>query len=113
MKIRKGTFKVATQSSGACEKQGSYGYSYPFMVHKAKGEYRWSVSHIPTGFNVSAKCSTLKQAKAVAEKLKQFPIFLMPTIETWNKAKTRMMEQQPEQYNKMIDIVYLKDENNE
>ena len=109
MKTRKGTFKIATVSSDAYEKQGSFGYSYPFMVHKANDEYLWSVSHIPTGFNISRKCVTLKQAAAVAEKLKQFPVFLMPTIETWNKAKSRMMKQQPEQYSKMIDIVYLRD----
>ena len=110
MKIRKGTFKIATVSSDAYEKQGRYGYSYPFMVHKSEGEYLWSVSHIPTGFSISKKCTTLKKAASVAEKLKEFPVFLMPTIETWNKAKNRMMKQQPEQYNKMIDIVYLRDE---
>ena len=110
MKIRKGTFKITTTSSNACEKQGSYGYSYPFMVHREEGRKLWKVSHIATGFNVTAGVRTIKQARVLVEKLKQFPIFLMPTIETWKKAKNRMKEQQPEQYNKMLDIVHLRDE---
>ena len=109
MRIRKGKYKVATPCSSTTEKQGSYGYSYPFMVHREEGYKLWRISHIATGFNVTSNVRTVKQARVIVEKLKQFPIFLMPTIETWERAKNRMKEEQPEQYNKMIDIVYLKD----
>ena len=113
MRIRKGKYKVATPCSSTTEKQGSYGYSFPFMVHREEECKFWRVSHIATGFNITSNVRTVKQARAVVEKLKQYPIFLMPTIETWKKAKNRMKEQQPEQYNKMLDIVNLRDENNE
>jgi len=113
MKIKKGTFKIATPCNSTTEKQGSYGYSFPFMVHREEECKLWRISHIATGFNITSGVRTVKQARIVVEKLKQFPVFLMPTIETWQKAKNRMMKEQPEQYKKMIDIVYLRDENNE
>ena len=109
MKIRKTTYKIGT-TEGIIEQSGSVGYNFPFMVHRAQGAVFWRISHIATGFNITSKVRTIKQARAMVEKLKKFPIFLMPTVETWERAKNRMIKEQPEQYNKMIDIVYLKDE---
>ena len=40
-----------------------------------------------TGYNIRSQLS-LKKAKALAKELKQWPLFLMPTVETINHQKS-------------------------
>ena len=109
MKIRKGTYTIAMPCSLTYEEEGSYGHDFPFMIHRKKGRKKWNVTHFLTGFNVTGRRHSLKEAKEIAKKLKEFNIFLMPTIETWKKAKSNLQNQNPEQYRKMIKIIYPED----
>lgn len=103
MKTRKGTYKIA-KNTGWQEEEGSVGYDYPFMVHKKKGG-RWKVSHMATGHSITGNLCTLKEAKEIATSLKPYTIFLMPDLETWEMARTRMMNNQPEEYAKLLKII--------
>lgn len=103
MKIRKTKFKVGTKE-GMDVREGSVGYSFPFMIHREEGKTLWSVSHIATGYMIRS-VPKLKEARRMVEQLKPYKVFLMPTIETWQKALTRFREQEREEYKKMMKIV--------
>ena len=54
------------------------------MLHQEQdGERRWVVTHMATSYQVKRRLS-LKEAKELISRIKDYPIFLMPTIETWN-----------------------------
>jgi len=84
MKIHKGTFKIK-EHDGSEPKwtfyDGSYGMDFPFYVHRKESEKWWTLSHQTTGYAVRANIS-LKQARALSKALKEWPLFLMPTVET-------------------------------
>ena len=103
MKIRKTKFKVGTKE-GMDVREGSVGYSFPFMIHREEGKTLWSVSHIATGYMIRS-VPKLKEARRMVEQLKPYKVFLMPTIETWQKALTRFREEEREEYKKMMKIV--------
>ena len=54
---------------------------FPFYVHRKENEKYWTLSHQTTGYAVRAKIN-LKQARALSKTLKEWPLFLMPTVET-------------------------------
>ena len=103
MKTRKGIYKIA-KNTGWQEEEGSVGYDYPFMVHKKKGG-RWKVSHMATGRGITGSLPNLNKAKEIATSLKPYTIFLMPDLETWEMARTRMMNNQPKEYAKLLKII--------
>ena len=104
MKIKKQTYKIIT-SSGWKEHQGSIGYDFPFMCHREEGARFWRVSHMLTGYSVVSNIKNLKIAKEKITKLKAFPLFLMPTIETIKKQQDLMKEHNIEAFNAIIAIV--------
>ena len=103
MKIRKTTYKIGT-SEGIKEQNGSVGYCFPFMVHREQGATLWRISHIATGYKI---CHTLyvKDARILVKKLSRFPVFLMPCIESWNRALKNLREKNPKQYEELIKLV--------
>ena len=106
MKVRKGTYKLQF-SDGWQTHQGSYIKCYPFLIHRpedVRSTTGWNLSHLATGYSVK-KCITLKRAKNMAKGLKQFPLFLVPTIDTFSKQIAIQREQRPEVYNKMMSII--------
>jgi len=90
MKIHKGTFKIR-EMDGSEQKwafyDGSYGNDYPFYTHRRAGEKWWSLSHMSTGYSIKANIS-LKHARKLSKALKEWPLFLMPTVETLNHQKS-------------------------
>ena len=103
MRIKKGTFRVAT-GNGWEESQGSYTYSYPFFIHRHRTDKLWSVSHMATGYSIK-KGMTLKDAKSLVRKLKPYPLFLVPTIDTFTKQLEVMKENQPIKHKEMLTII--------
>ena len=103
MRIKKGSYRVAT-GNGWEETKGSYANSYPFYIHRHHSDKLWSVSHMATGYNIK-KGMTLKHAKALVRQLKPFPLFLVPTIDTFTKQLEIMKEQQPTKHKEMITII--------
>ena len=83
MKIKKGEFKVATKD-GVVYRDGSYATCYPFYIHRDIEEHLWTLSHLATGYNIK-KGMTLADARSLARYLKTFPLFLVPTIDTFTK----------------------------
>lgn len=104
MKIKKQTYKIIT-SSGWKEHQGSIGYDFPFMCHREEGARFWRISHMLTGYSVVSNIKNLKIAKEKIAKLKAFPLFLMPTIETIKKQQDLLKEHNIEAFNAIIAIV--------
>ena len=103
MRVTKGTYRIATQE-GWREQKGSSVIKFPFIVHRAEGDCLWKVSHLATGYNV-VKVSKLKEARQLVEELAEYPIFLMPCLETWNKAKERMQQKQPKKWAQLMTII--------
>ncbi len=104
MKARKGTYKICTDK-GWKEYTGSYCIHFPFIIHRRQGEKWWKVSHLATGYNVRGNLTKFKQCKQMVSELAVFPIFLMPTMETWTKALNRMEKRKPEEHSKLLSIV--------
>ena len=73
MKIRKTKFKVGTKE-GMDVREGSVGYSFPFMIHREEGKTLWSVSHIATGYMIRS-VPKLKEARRMVEQLKPYKVF--------------------------------------
>jgi hypothetical protein len=103
MKTKKGTYKIAKDAGWSVE-EGSVGYDYPFMVHKKKGGL-WTITHMATGHRVVHNISTLKEAKRRVGLLKPYTVFLMPDLETWQMARSRMQNNKPEEYRKLLRIL--------
>ena len=103
MRIKKGTYRVAT-NNGWEETQGSYGNSYPFYIHRHSDEKRWSVSHMATGYNIK-KGMTLKGAKGLIKTLKAYPLFLVPTLDTFTRQLEIMKQKQPIQHKQMVQTI--------
>ena len=90
MKIKKGTFKIREQDGETSiwkSYDGSYGNDYPFYVHRKSTVKTWILSHCSTGYAVKSGI-TLKQAKTLSKTLKEWPMFLMPTVETLLQQKS-------------------------
>lgn len=103
MKIRKTTYKIGT-TWGVKERNGSVGYHFPFMVHREEGARVWRISHIATGYKIMDTLY-VKDARNIVKKLVEFPVFLMPTIETWTRALENLRLNNPKEYEKLINIV--------
>ena len=90
MKIHKGTFKIR-EMDGIEQKwafyDGSYGNDYPFYVHRKESQKWWTLSHMSTGYSIKANIS-LKDARKLAKTLKEWPLFLMPDVQTLNHQKS-------------------------
>jgi len=103
MRVTKGIYKIST-TNGWIEEKGSYAIKFPFIVHRKDGEHLWKLSHLATGYNI-VKVGKLKAARLLVEKLEEYPIFLMPCLETWEYAKERLRVQKPEKYTKLLAII--------
>ena len=82
MRIHKGTFKIREHHEGERKwgyYDGSYGNDYPFYVHRKENEKTWTLSHMSTGYMIK-KSLSLKDARRLVLALKEWPLFLMPTI---------------------------------
>ena len=105
MKIKKGSFRIAS-TEGWKTRKGSYANCYPFFIHRESEEHFWSLSHMATGYNVK-KGLTLKNAKVLCKYLQSFPLFLVPTLETFTKQlqlhKTNNPTKHAEMLEKIID----------
>ena len=104
MKIVRESFKIITQHGWqTCE--GSVGYDYPFFIYrKADNPYPdgWCLSHMASGYSIRGSL-TLKQARASAKALKEFPVFLLPDGESIMKAKKRMSCAEITKINKILN----------
>lgn len=90
MKIHKGTFKIREKADGDPKwsfYDGSYGNDYPFYVHRKEEQTWWTLSHMSTGYSISVNLK-LKEARTLAKALKDWPLFLMPTVDTLNHQKS-------------------------
>ena len=90
MRIHKGTFKIREHHEGERKwsyYDGSYGNDFPFYVHRKEDEKSWTLSHMSTGYSIRHNI-TLKQARQLAKVLKEWPLFLMPDVETLNHQKS-------------------------
>ncbi len=103
MKTTKGQFRIQT-SEGWKSVEGRYEVAYPFFIHRAEDEKTWKVSHLATGYNIK-RVKTLKVGRKLAKALSPYPVFLMPTVETWNNALDRMKANTPQEYAKLLAIV--------
>ena len=104
MKMSKGTYRVITQL-GWQTKKGTVGYDFPFYVFREEGETgttQWCVSHMASGFSIKKRLS-LKSARGLVQKLKGFPLFLLPDQESIAKEQERM--RQRGEYNKLLTII--------
>jgi hypothetical protein len=104
MRAKKGNFKICTDE-GWKEYEGSHCACYPFTIHRTKGQRFWTVSHMATGYAVRKNVPKWQDAKKMVMDLKPYSVFLMPCLETWNKALARMRENNLKQYDKMMKIV--------
>ena len=100
MKIKKGTFKVA-HAEGLQEQEGSYAIAFPLYIHRTEDEKLWKVSHLATGYNVRAKL-TLEQARSLVRSIKDYPLFLTPTIDTFTKQLEIMQTKKPLQHKELM-----------
>ena len=103
MRIKKGTYRVAT-GEGWEETIGSCAYCYPFYIHRHHEDKLWSVSHMATGYSIK-KGMKLKDAKSLINQLKPYPLFLVPTIDTFTKQLEVMKKNQPIEHHKMVTII--------
>ena len=90
MRIHKGSFKIRTFEDNHptwTYYDGSYGNDFPFYVHRKETEKWWTLSHMTTGYSIRHNLS-LKQARRLAKALKDWPLFLMPDVETLNLQKS-------------------------
>ena len=104
MIAKKGIFKVNT-NKGWKELEGSYCHCFPFSIHKEKGRSYWTITHMATGMAAIQHVSKWKQAKEAVTALRKYPIFLMPDLESWNRALNRMKAQEPDAYDIMMDLI--------
>ena len=114
MKVKKGEYRISTHDGWKTE-EGSYISCYPFLIHRQKDERQrrtWKLSHQATGYAIKQDI-LLKEAKALAEALKQYPLFLVPTIETFNLQKNILMEKNPQQLNNIIKAITTNGANHE
>ena len=105
MKIHKGAFKIRENHEGEQKwsyHDGSYGNDYPFYVHRKENEKWWTLSHMSTGYMIK-KHLTLKQARKLSKALKEWPLFLMPTVETINHQKGLLPTYKQETLRQIID----------
>lgn len=104
MKVSKGTFRIITQH-GWKTKEGTVGYEYPFYIFREegrKGTKDWNLSHMASGYSVT-KGLSLKQAKSLAKQLKEFPLFLLPDVESIKKELGRMKQKGTD--NKLLNTI--------
>ena len=90
MKIHKGTFKIREHHEGERKwgyYDGSYGNDFPFYVHRKETEKFWTLSHMSTGYSIRHNI-TLKDARKLSKVLKDWPLFLMPDVDTLNHQKS-------------------------
>ena len=109
MKIKKGVYRVA-HAEGFHEEEGSYAIAFPLYIHRAKDEKLWKVSHFATGYNVKGKL-TLEQSRALVRAIKDYPLFLTPTIETFQKQLEIMKTKKPLQHRELMHHLQLGDSN--
>ncbi len=103
MRTTKGQFRIQT-SAGWKSIEGRYEITYPFFIHRAEDEKTWKVSHLATGYNIK-RVKSLKSGRKLAKALTPFPIFLMPCLETWDRARSRMAIKEPLEFQKLMNIV--------
>lgn len=104
MKIHKGTFKIRERTEGDPKwvfYDGSYGNDYPFYVHRKEEQKWWTLSHMSTGYSVSTNLK-LKEARTLAKALKDWPLFLMPTVDTLNHQKSLLPTSKQQQLQQII-----------
>ena len=106
MKIKKGEFRVATEK-GFVYREGSYATCYPFYIHRDLDENLWTLSHLATGYNIK-KGLTLADARSLAKNLKPFPLFLVPTIDTFTKQLEIHRTQNPTKHAEMLKMIHNK-----
>lgn len=109
MKIKKGKFNICA-ADGWLVKEGSYAKNYPFIIHRSEGEFGWHLSHLATGYSIRKNLS-LKHARWLAKELKQFSIFLVPTIDTWKHQIEVMENKRPSE--KELLLSYINGDYNE
>ena len=104
MKMSKGSYRVITQL-GWQTKKGTVGYDFPFYVFRQEGDTgttQWCVSHMASGFSIKKQLS-LKSARGLVEKLKNYPLFLLPDAESISMEQERM--KQRGEYSKLLTII--------
>ena len=104
MKIRKGTFKIREHHEGERKwgyYDGSYGNDFPFYVHRKETEKSWTLSHMSTGYSIRHNI-TLKDARRLAKILKDWPLFLMPDVDTLNHQKSLLPTHKQQELNNII-----------
>ena len=105
MKIHKGIFKIREHHEGENKwgyYDGSYGNDYPFYVHRKENERWWTLSHMSTGYAVKRNI-TLKEARKLSKALKEWPLFLMPTVETLNHQKSLLSTYKQNLLQRIVD----------
>ena len=104
MKIVRESFKIITQNGWqTCE--GSVGYDYPFFIYRQADNTNldgWCLSHMASGYSVRSKL-TLEHAKAAAQALKEFPLFLLPDGDSIKRAKKRMSRTEISRITKILN----------
>ena len=100
MKVVKGQFRVAT-SEGLKVRKGSFATCYPFYIHRETEESLWTLSHLATGYNIK-KGLSLADARSLARYLKDFSLFLVPTIDTFTKQLEVHKAKNPTKHAEMI-----------
>ena len=103
MKIRKGTYRIAS-SEGWKTQEGSHAMCYPFFIHKDPCFEGWSLSHIATGHNIRRNMK-LKEVKELARFLQGFPLFLVPTLETFTIQLEIHKKNHPEKHRAMMQRI--------
>jgi len=103
MRIKKGKYRIK-KSNGWTQEKGSAAYDYPLMIHRKDGQKRWTVTHMATGYSVKGQLS-LRTAKELISRVKHYPIFLMPTIETWNLQMKIMQAKNPKEWDELKGII--------
>ena len=104
MKMNKGSYKIITQH-GWKTKEGTVGYDFPFYIFREEGETsrtQWCVSHMASGYSIKARL-TLKSARELVKKLKAFPLFLLPTVESISMEQERMRQRGT--YKELLTII--------
>jgi len=112
MKIRKGSFKIREHDDSQHKwtfYNGSYGNDYPFYVHRKDHEKWWTLSHMSTGYSIKANIS-LKHARKLSKALKEWPLFLMPTVEAITHQKSLLSTYKQQMLN---DTIHNWSEDNE
>jgi|TARA_B100000282_G_scaffold287251_2_gene254604 hypothetical protein len=107
MKVSKGTFRVK-YDYGWELLEGSIIDCFPFCIHrkadKSKDKWAWSITHAATGYSIRKRIS-LKHAKYMAKALKKYPVFLVPTVETFTLQLEKMKQREPVQHQRLLGIV--------